>query len=163
MRALVNNAAVPVNAPVEVFPLDEWRHTFEVNLFGHVAVIQAMLPDLIRAGGRVVDMSSVGGRVAMAGNTPHAATNFAIEAVSDSLRRELAPSGVAIVVVEPGAIRTGMIDRSIAAVKELLARMTSDQRARYGDLMRPVTAQAMSATKAGLPAQAAAKVIATGR
>jgi hypothetical protein len=66
MRALVNNAAIESNAPIETFAIDEWRRMFEVNLFGHVAVIQALLPALIRNKGRVVNISSVGGTVAMA-------------------------------------------------------------------------------------------------
>ncbi len=65
VRALVNNAGTGVNVPFETFAIDEWRRLFEVNLFGHVAVTQALLPDLIRCRGRVVNISSVGGKVAM--------------------------------------------------------------------------------------------------
>ena len=95
VRALVNNAGIGVNVPFEAFPIDEWRRLFEVNFFGHVAVTQAVLPALIRAKGRVVNISSVGGKVAMATYGPYAGTKFALEAVSDSLRREMAPFGVA--------------------------------------------------------------------
>ncbi len=84
--ALVNNAGVGVNAPVETYALQDWRRLFEVNLFGHVAVIQALLPALIESGGTIVNVSSVGGRVAMAGYGPYACTKFALEALSDSLR-----------------------------------------------------------------------------
>ncbi|MFD5016232.1 SDR family NAD(P)-dependent oxidoreductase [Streptomyces chartreusis] len=108
LRAVVNNAGISVNAPVEALPLDEWRRLFEVNLFGHVAVTQALLPALLRDHGRVVNISSVGGRVAMATFGPYGATKFALEAVSDALRRELAPLGVRVVVVEPGGVRTEM-------------------------------------------------------
>src|SRR6202140_2650853 len=103
VRALVNNAGIGVNAPVEVFAIDEWRRLFEVNFFGHIAVIQTLLPALIRNKGRVVNISSVGGKIAMATYGPYAGTKFALEAVSDALRREVAPSGVWVVVVEPGA------------------------------------------------------------
>ncbi|MET0703621.1 MAG: SDR family NAD(P)-dependent oxidoreductase [Mycobacterium sp.] len=160
LRAVVNNAAIQSNVPVEAFALDEWRNMFEVNLFGHIAVTQALLPALIRSQGRVVNISSVGGKVAMATYGPYAATKFALEAVSDSLRRELAPVGVQVVVVEPGAIQTEMLGRAIATADDLLQRMTSDQRQRYGALVHAVNAQATSSTKSGLPAEAAAKVIA---
>ena len=160
VRALVNNAAMPVNAPVEAFAIDEWRHLFEVNLFGHVAVTQALLPALIQAKGRVVNISSVGGRIAMAAYGPYAATKFALEAVSDSLRRELAPLGVQVVVVEPGAVRTDMPARAIAATHELASAMTPEQSWRYGSLLQAIAAQTASATASGLPAEAAAKVIA---
>lgn len=162
VRALVNNAAVGVNVPFEAFAIEEWRRLFEVNLFGHVAVTQALLPALIRSKGRVVNISSVGGKVAMATYGPYAATKFALEAVSDSLRREMAPFGVGVVVVEPGAVRTDMPGRAIATAHELASAMTPDQSRRYGPLVHAITAQTASHTTsgAGLPADAVAKAIA---
>ncbi len=162
VRALVNNAGVGVNVPFEVFAIDEWRRLFEVNLFGHVAVTQALLPDLIRSKGRVVNISSVGGKVAMATYGPYAGTKFALEAVSDSLRREMAPLGVGVVVVEPGAVRTEMPGRAIATAHELASAMTPEQSRRYGPLVHAITAQTASHTKSGsgVSADAAAKVIA---
>ena len=162
VRALVNNAAVGVNVPVEAFAIDEWRRLFEVNLFGHVAVTQALLPALIRSEGRVVNISSVGGKVAMATYGPYAGTKFALEAVSDSLRREMAPFGVGVVVVEPGAVRTEMPGRAIATAHELASAMSPEQSQRYGPLVQAITAQTASHTTSGsgLPADAAAKVIA---
>jgi NAD(P)-dependent dehydrogenase (short-subunit alcohol dehydrogenase family) len=160
VRALVNNAGVGINAPFETFPIDEWRRLFEVNLFGHVAVTQALLPALIRSKGRVVNISSVGGKVAMATYGPYAGTKFALEAVSDSLRREMAPFGVGVVVIEPGAVRTEMPGRAIAAAHELASAMTPEQSQRYGPLVHAITAQTASHTASGLPADAAAKVIA---
>lgn len=89
----------------------QWRWVFEVNLFGHVAVTQALLPSLIRAKGRVINVSSVGGKIAMATYGAYAGAKFALEAVSDSLRREVEPLGVTVVVIEPGGVRTEMADR----------------------------------------------------
>jgi NAD(P)-dependent dehydrogenase (short-subunit alcohol dehydrogenase family) len=160
VRALVNNAAIQANVPIEAFAIDEWRKMFEVNLFGQIAVIQALLPALIHSRGRVVNISSVGGKVAMATYGPYAGTKFALEAVSDSLRRELAPSGVQVVVVEPGAVRTEMLGRAIATADGLVSAMTPEQSRRYGPLVQAVNAQAVSSTKSGQPAEAAAKVIA---
>jgi NAD(P)-dependent dehydrogenase (short-subunit alcohol dehydrogenase family) len=160
VRALVNNAAIQINVPVEAFAIDEWRRMFEVNLFGHVAVTQALLPALFRSKGRVVNISSVGGKIAMAAYGPYAGTKFALEAVSDSLRRELAPFGVQVVVVEPGAVRTEMLGRAIATAHELASTMTPEQSQRYGGLVQAVNKQAESSTRSGLPADAAAKVIA---
>ena len=160
VRALVNNAGMPVNAPVEAFAIDEWRRLFEVNLFGHIAVTQTLLPALIRSKGRVVNISSVGGKIAMAAYGAYAGTKFALEAVSDSLRRELAPFGVQVVVVEPGAVRTEMLGRVIATVNELVLTMSHEQSQRYGGLMHAVTAQAASSTNSAQPADAVAMVIA---
>lgn len=158
--ALVNNAGIGVNVPFEAFAIDEWRRLFEVNLFGHVAVTQALLPALIRSKGRVVNISSVGGKIAMATYGPYAATKFALEAVSDALRREIAPFGVGVIVVEPGAVRTEMPGRAIATAQELASTMTTEQSQRYGGLVHAIIAQTASHTNSGLPADAAAKVIA---
>lgn len=161
LRALVNNAAIQINAPVETLPLSEWRRQFEVNLFGHIAVTQALLPALRRGSGRVVNISSVGGRVAMATYGPYAGTKFALEAVSDALRRELAPSGVRVVVVEPGAIRTEMADRVIAATNQQATAMSPQQQDRYGKLIRAINAQSAAHAPGGTSAADAALVIAT--
>ncbi|MEH3128674.1 MAG: SDR family NAD(P)-dependent oxidoreductase [Mycolicibacterium neoaurum] len=160
LRAVVNNAAVQANVPVEAFAIDRWRDMFEVNLFGHVAVIQALLPSLIGSRGRVVNVSSVGGKIAMATYGPYSGSKFALEAVSDALRREVGPHGVEVVVIEPGAVRTEMLGRVIAGARDTVAAMTAEQRRRYAGLVRAVSAQAEASTKSGLPAGAAAAVIA---
>lgn len=160
VRALVNNAGMALNVPVEAFAIDAWRRLFEVNFFGHIAVTQTLLPALIRSKGRVINISSVGGKIAMATYGPYAGAKFALEAVSDSLRREIAPYGVEVVVIEPGAVRTGMADRAIATAHELVSTMTPELRQRYGRLVQAITAQTASHTGSGLPAEAAAKVIA---
>ena len=160
LRGLVNNAGVGVNVPVEVYAIDEWRRLFEVNLFGPVAVTQALLPALVVSKGRVVNISSVGGKIAMATYGPYAGTKFALEAVSDSLRRELVPTGVQVVVVEPGAVRTEMPGRAIATANELAATMSPEQNERYGALLHAINAQTAAHTASCLPADAAAKVIA---
>jgi NAD(P)-dependent dehydrogenase (short-subunit alcohol dehydrogenase family) len=159
LRAVVNNAAIQANVPIEVFAIDEWRRMFEVNLFGQVTVTQALLPALFSSRGRVVNISSLGGKIAMATYGPYAATKFALEAVSDALRRELAPAGVDVVVIEPGAVRTEMLDRAIATADGLVSAMTPDQRQRYGGLVAAVNEQATTSTRSGLSAEAAALVI----
>jgi NAD(P)-dependent dehydrogenase (short-subunit alcohol dehydrogenase family) len=161
LRAVVNNAGIAVNVPVEVYPLDDWRRLFEVNLFGHVAVIQALLPALIRSRGRIVNISSVGGKGAMATYGPYAATKFGMEAISDALRRELRHTGVDVVVVEPGAVRTEMPGRAIAAIGEYASTMNPEQQRRYGPLLHAIAAQTSAHTDTGVPAETAAAVIAT--
>ncbi len=160
LRALVNNAGIAVNAPVEALPLGEWRHQFEVNLFGHIAVTQALLPALLHDGGRVVNISSVGGRVALPTYGAYAGAKFALEAVSDALRRELAPHGVQVIVIEPGGVRTEMAGRGGLTANRLAEGMTSDQDRRYGGLVQAVVAQAAAFTASGLPAADAARVVA---
>jgi NAD(P)-dependent dehydrogenase (short-subunit alcohol dehydrogenase family) len=160
VRALVNNAGIGVNAPVEVFAIDEWRRLFEVNFFGHIAVIQVLLPSLIRSKGRVVNISSVGGKIAMATYGPYAGTKFALEAVSDSLRREVEPLGVKIIMVEPGAVTTEMLGRVGATGERIVSGMTTEQQGRYATLMHAIISQAQAAIPKGVPAEEAGRVIA---
>jgi short-subunit dehydrogenase len=157
----INNAGIAINAPVETLPMAEWRRLFEVNLFGHIAMTQALLPALLRSTGTVVNISSVGGKVAMSTYGAYAGSKFALEAVSDSLRREVTALGVKVVVVEPGAVKTEMAERAVATADRLNANMTTAQLQRYGDLTDAISAQARSFTKIGVPAERAAKVIAT--
>ncbi|RKT56435.1 SDR family NAD(P)-dependent oxidoreductase [Saccharothrix australiensis] len=160
LHALVNNAGIQVNGPVEALPMAQWRWVFEVNLFGHIAVTRALLPALLRDKGRVITISSIGGKVALATYGAYAGAKFALEAVSDSLRREVAPLGVRVVVVQPGGVRTEMAARGIATANDLAARMTPEQDERYGDLVRATNALMASGTAAGVTADAAARVVA---
>jgi NAD(P)-dependent dehydrogenase (short-subunit alcohol dehydrogenase family) len=158
LRALVNNAGIAVNAPVETLPMAEWRKQFEVNLFGHIAMTQALFPALLASSGTVVNISSVGGKVVLPTYGAYAGSKFALEAVSDALRREV--PGIKVVVIEPGAVKTEMAERGIATAEGLMADMTPDQLARYDDLAAAVTAQARSFGEDGVSAEHAAKVIA---
>lgn len=160
LRALVNNAGIGVNAPVEVLPLSEWRRLFDINLFGHVAMMQALLSALIENRGTVVNISSVGGKVAMATYGPYAGSKFALEAVSDALRREVEPLGVKVIVIEPGAVTTEMLGRVAVTGERITSGMTTEQRGRYATLMHSVIAQAQAAIPRGVPAEEAGRTIA---
>jgi NAD(P)-dependent dehydrogenase (short-subunit alcohol dehydrogenase family) len=159
LDALVNNAGVAVTGPVEALPLDAWREQLEVNLLGQVAVTRAVLPAIVRARGRIVNMSSIGGRSALPLFGPYAASKFALEAMTDSLRRELRGQGVTVVAVEPGAIATPIWVKGMAAADAQLAGMSEEQRCRYEGLIAAVRRQAERARDGGLdPAEVAAVV-----
>ncbi|MGA9490233.1 MAG: SDR family NAD(P)-dependent oxidoreductase [Mycobacterium sp.] len=160
LRALVNNAGIAINAPVETLPVAQWRRQFDVNLFGHIAITQALLPALLTSSGTVVNVSSVGGKVVMPTYGAYAGSKFALEAVSDALRREVSGLGVKVVVVEPGAVKTEIAERGIATSEGLMADMTAAQLARYGEVLYTVIAQARSFNETGVSAEAAAAVIA---
>jgi short-subunit dehydrogenase len=149
-----------VNGPVEALPMEQWRHVFEVNLFGHIAVTQALLPALLRSGGRVLNISSVGGKAALPTYGAYAGAKFALEAVSDALRREVQTMGVKVIVLEPGGVRTEMAARGVATANRLAARMTPEQQQRYGRLVAANNSLMASGTSSGLTADAAAKMIA---
>jgi NAD(P)-dependent dehydrogenase (short-subunit alcohol dehydrogenase family) len=160
LRALVNNAGIAVNAPLEVLPIAQWRRQFDVNLFGHIAMTQALFPALLNSSGTVVNISSIGGKVALPTYGAYAGSKFAMEAVSDALRRETNGTGINVVVIEPGAVKTEIAERGIATSEQLTAAMTTPQRARYSTLLSAVTAQARSFDATGVPAESAAVVIA---
>jgi len=160
LRALINNAGIAINAPLETLPLAQWRWQFEVNLFGHIAMTQALFPALLSSSGTVVNISSIGGKVVLPTYGAYAGSKFAFEAVSDALRREISDTGIKVVVVEPGAVKTEIAERGIATAEGLKANMTPAQLARYADLRAAVMAQARSFNEIGVSAEHAAKVIA---
>lgn len=104
---LVNNAGVGYRSPLEYIPLEAIRHNFETNLFGPIALTQLVIP-IMRAQqkGYIVNVSSVAGRIARPLSSVYDATKHAIEAISDSLRAELAQFGIRVIVIEPGFIKT---------------------------------------------------------
>lgn len=111
LAGLVNNAGIPAAGPLEFVPLADLRRVLEVNLIGAVAVTQAFLPLLRISRGRIVNISSIAGLAAMPFLGPYAASKFGLEAVSDSLRRELLPFGVGVIVIEPGNIESKIWDK----------------------------------------------------
>jgi NAD(P)-dependent dehydrogenase (short-subunit alcohol dehydrogenase family) len=159
LGVLVNNAGIAINGPVEVVPLDQWRRVVEVNLLGQVAVTRALLPAILRARGRLVNMSSIGGRVANPLFAPYSATKFALEAIGDSLRREVAAHGVRVVTIEPGGIATPIWDKGLEEGRRIAAGMSEDAARRYATLIPKVTAAAERLARDGLPPEAVAEVV----
>ncbi len=104
---LVNNAGISVMGPIEETPLEEWRRQYETNVFGLVRVTQAVLPQMRAAGrGRIVNIGSVTGRIAMPFQGVYASSKHAIEGLTDALRREVEPHGLKVSLVRPGFINT---------------------------------------------------------
>jgi NAD(P)-dependent dehydrogenase (short-subunit alcohol dehydrogenase family) len=153
LAALVNNAGVALNAPIETLPIEEWRRHFEVNFFGHVAVTQALLPALVAGRGRVVNISSIGGRVAFPTYGAYAASKFALEAVSDVLRREVGRYGVHVIVIEPGTVNSAMWGKGLTNIQEVAAAFAAGasdaEKARYSDLLAAMTKQAEANVRNG--------------
>jgi NAD(P)-dependent dehydrogenase (short-subunit alcohol dehydrogenase family) len=131
LAGLVNNAGIGVLGPVETVPIDRLRLQLEVNLIGHVAVTQAFLPLLRKARGRIVNISSLAGRLSIPLMAPYSASKFGIEAVSDALRQELRPWGMHVACIEPALIDTPILASSQAAADEAFAAMTDEGRTNY--------------------------------
>jgi NAD(P)-dependent dehydrogenase (short-subunit alcohol dehydrogenase family) len=157
LAGLVNNAGIAAAAPLEFVPLDALRRQLEVNVVGQVAVTQAMLPMLGAAKGRIVNVTSVGGLVAGPMLGPYHASKFALEAITDTLRNELAPWGIEVIAIEPGAIATPIWATSAAAADRM--QLPAEAAERYRRPMAAARASAAKASKHGLPPERVAEVI----
>jgi NAD(P)-dependent dehydrogenase (short-subunit alcohol dehydrogenase family) len=115
--ALVNNAGYSQSGAVEGIPLDSLRSQFETNVFGLVRMCQLVLPAMRRQGyGRIVNVSSMGGKLTFPGGGAYHATKHAVEALSDALRFEVAGFGVAVSIIEPGLIKTQFAETAVGSV-----------------------------------------------
>lgn len=158
LDALVNNAGIGVGGPLELVSDADLRRQFDVNVFAPVAVTRAMLPALRTARGRLLFVSSIGGRVAMAFTAPYAASKHAIEALADALRVELRTSAVQVALIEPGSVATPIWDKSRADARELT--IPPELAPQYGHVPAAM-AKALDATAArGVPPEQVAQVIA---
>jgi NAD(P)-dependent dehydrogenase (short-subunit alcohol dehydrogenase family) len=109
LDVLINNAGYPMTGPLELITDAELREQFDVNVFGLMNVTRAVVPAMRERGqGMIINISSVSGRVAFPFMGPYVASKFAVEALSDSLRMELHPFGIKVVIIEPGPIRTNI-------------------------------------------------------
>jgi NAD(P)-dependent dehydrogenase (short-subunit alcohol dehydrogenase family) len=159
LHGLVNNAGVAVSGPLEYLPLDELRHQLEVNLVGQVAVTQAFMPNIREGRGRIVNVSSIGGRFALPLVGPYAASKFGLEAVSDSLRRELRPWGIHVSVIEPGAVVTPIWERGRETADRLETEMGPEARSRYGKLADRIRQETEKIPERGIEPDEVAKAI----
>lgn len=158
LAGLVNNAGIAVAGPLEFLPIEELRRQLEVNVISQVAMMQAMLPMLREARGRIVNIGSISGLSALPMTGPYAASKFALEAITDSLRVELLPSGVDVIIIEPGVIATPIWQTSLAAGEKVLAEMPDKAHEYYGTVIARVKERAMNGM-GGLPADEVARVV----
>ncbi len=117
LGALVNNAGYSLSGALETLSMDEVRRQFETNVFGLLRLTQLVLPQMRAAGaGRIVNVSSMGGRLTFPGGGGYHATKYAVEALSDALRVEVAPFGIDVIVIEPGLIKSEFGETAAAQV-----------------------------------------------
>jgi NAD(P)-dependent dehydrogenase (short-subunit alcohol dehydrogenase family) len=131
LDAVINNAGIAVAGPVETVSPDSWREQLEVNVIGQFAVTQAVLPQLRKARGRVLFVSSVNGRIATPMLGPYSASKFALEAAADALRVELRAWGIYVVLIEPAQTDTDMWRTAGDMVREVEAGMSPAHRDLY--------------------------------
>jgi NAD(P)-dependent dehydrogenase (short-subunit alcohol dehydrogenase family) len=159
LYGVVNNAGIALACPLEFIPIDELRRQLEVNVIGQIAVTQAVLPLIRRATGRIVNIGSIAGRSALPMTGAYAASKFALEALTDSLRVELMPWGIQVAIVEPGVIATPIWETSAAAADRILARLPATALEYYGNIIDALRRHAAGGTTRGLPPDAVAQVV----
>jgi NAD(P)-dependent dehydrogenase (short-subunit alcohol dehydrogenase family) len=150
LDGLVNNAGVAVPSPLETIPIEDFRRQVEVNLTGQVAVTQAMLPLIRRARGRIVFISSIGGRIAFPLTGAYHAAKWGVEAVGDVFRQELRPWGISVSIVEPGSIDTPIWDRGERIADEIGER-TPHREELYGKAIAAYRKVTRDLAKRGIP------------
>ena len=159
LQGLVNNAGVAVAGPMEFLDLKELRQQHEVNFHGQVAVTQATLPLLRTGKGRVVNISSISGRVTSPFLVPYSSSKFALEAFTDGLRRELRPWKLHVASVEPGPIATPIWGKALKSAAATRSKLPRQAEALYGPAMQTTLKRAEASAARGVPPEAVAKAV----
>jgi NAD(P)-dependent dehydrogenase (short-subunit alcohol dehydrogenase family) len=158
LKALVNNAGITVFGPLMNLSIEEFRHQLDVNVVGVLSVIQAFLPLLgtdkknTQAPGRIINISSVSGKIAFPFLGAYAASKHALEAMSDSLRRELELYGIDVILIEPGNTVTPIMDKT----KEQFNRF---QKTDYGSILEDAVPIFEDLLKSAMPVEVVSKLI----
>ena len=159
LAGLVNNAGITVQGPLEFLPLEEFRRQLEVNVVGPLALTQALLPALRAGRGRIVMVSSIGGRTALPFLGPYHASKFALEGLSDSLRQEVEPLGVRVAIVEPGSADTEIWRKGQESADEVLAALPPEARPLYGERLEATREMARKVAERAFPPEKVADAI----
>ena len=160
LHGLVNNAGVALPGPLEFLPVAAVREQLEVNLLGQLAVTQAMLPALRAAAGRIVMVGSIGGRIAAPMLGAYHASKFGLVGLTDTLRAELAPWHIRVILIEPGAIATPIWSRGAANADRLEGQMPAKARDLYAGQIAQARKNATRSARNGLLPAAVAAVVA---
>ena len=154
---LISNAGILTPGPLEVLPLDALRLEFEVNVFGALSVVNAFLPALRKARGRIVQISTWTATIPLPFNGPSGASKAAMEVLATVYRAELKPFGIDVVVVPAGNMRTGGPAKTEAALTRIANGMTSEQRDLYGQTFGTFATALNSMQNSGLNSASAAR------
>jgi NAD(P)-dependent dehydrogenase (short-subunit alcohol dehydrogenase family) len=160
LDGLVNNAGMANAGPLEHLPVEDIRHQLDVMLLAPFALTKAMLPALRASRGRVVMIGSIGGRTSLPFMGPYNAAKAGIDGFANSLRQELAPFGVQVALVEPGAIKTRIWQKGIDAGEKLRESLPDEAERDYGDRIEKMANAAAESERRGVPPSKVAGVVA---
>jgi NAD(P)-dependent dehydrogenase (short-subunit alcohol dehydrogenase family) len=159
LAGLVNNAGIATMGPLELVPVEAWRRQFEINVIGLVAVTQACLPALRLGRGRIVNVGSIADRCALPGSGPYDASKFAVAAITDVLRMELRPWGIAVALIEAGGIATPIWDKSQRQADELSRQVEPERYALYRNLMETMREETTQAARTASPVSVVVRAV----
>lgn len=159
LDGLVNNAGVARGGPVESTSDEEWQEHFDINVFGVVRVTRELLPLIIAAKGRVVNIASVSGRVGMAMFAPYSAGKHAVEAITESLRFEMKDFGVQVACVEPGIVQSAIWAKGDELFDEVERELPPELVARYRRHFDMLSGFLADGVAHGVPASRVAKAV----
>jgi NAD(P)-dependent dehydrogenase (short-subunit alcohol dehydrogenase family) len=154
---LISNAGILTPGPLEVLPLDAIRREFDVNVFGALSVVNAFLPALRKARGRIVQISTWTASLPLPFNGPSGASKAAMEVLATVYRAELKPFGIDVVIAAAGNMRTGGPAKTAAALSRVADGMTAEQRALYGETFGAFTTALNGMQDSGLASASAAQ------
>jgi NAD(P)-dependent dehydrogenase (short-subunit alcohol dehydrogenase family) len=160
LAGLVNNAGIVKPGPLEFQAIADLRTQLEVNVIGQIAVTQAFLPLIRRGNGRIVNVGSIGGRVAGPLQGAYSASKFAMEALTDSLRLELRQWGIPVALIEPGAIDTSIWGKGLAEADELEKELDERAHALYDGQIAAVRKMAEKSAAEAVPPVEVARAVA---
>lgn len=136
LDGLINNSGIPLAGPLEYLNIDKFRQQIEVNLVGLVAVTQTFLPLLRICKGKIINMGSISGRIALPFLGPYSATKFALEAITDSMRVELRPWGISVSIIEPGNVETLIRQKAFSGIEEDILTLPPLAHTLYGPIFK---------------------------
>ena len=160
LAGLVNNAGAVWPGPLEFQPMNEFRAQLEVNLVGHLAVIQAFLPLIRRGSGRIVNVGSIGGKLVLPIHGAYSASKFGMEALSDALRLELRQWRIPVSLIEPGATNTAIFGKTLARLDAAAAALGTRGEHRYDAQFAALRRVVEQTAADAAPAEELAQVIA---
>ena len=159
LDGLVNVAGVGRMQPVEYMTQADLQEIFDINLFGQIAVTQAFLPLLRKARGRIVNISSIGAHIAIPFGSLINASKSAFSIFNDTLRLELHPFGIQVSSIEPGAIRTPAVQKTLGDVEGVIRQLPREGAKAYGSMLRDFARRAYEREMNGSPPDVVANAV----
>jgi len=159
LHGIVSNAGIALGGPLEHLPMDDLRRQFEVNVFGALAMVQTFIPLLAEKHARIVFVGSISGRLATPYIGPYSASKFALRALADAMRIELAPAGIGVSLIEPGSVKTPIWGKGRAEAVQIGERLGTNVRPHYRVALDRIVSITEGEDRDGMPVEIVSSTI----